>query len=115
MGHFEGSMRHVWDRNASKQHLGNLWEYFFITGINLKKIDVFQLFFAIFRWFFMVLGDFGAMPGRDFSLWGARVYFLKSDPKIVLGPTSRGSISELRRSWKENWVSRIAYSTSTFA
>ena len=111
-------MRHVWDRNASKQHLGNLWEYFFITGINFKK-NIFSMFsnffFAIFRWFFMVLGDFGAMPGRDFSLWGARVYFLKSDPKIVLGPTSRGSISEVRRSWKENWVSRIAYSTSTFA
>ena len=34
-------------------------------------------------------------------------------PKIPTRPTSGEDISELRRSWKENWVCRITYSPST--
>ena len=39
---------------------------------------------------------------------------LKTGPKIRTRPTSGEDISELRRSWNKNWISRIAYSTSTF-
>ena len=41
--------------------------------------------------------------------------FLKSIPKMSSVPSSQHHISELRRSWKKNKVSRIAYSTSTIA
>ena len=39
---------------------------------------------------------------------------LKLIPKKVMPPTLDGSISATSRSWKENSVSRFAYSVSTF-
>ena len=75
----------------------------------------FTTFFVIFRWFFIILVDFGEARTWLLPLGSPCDYFLKCGPKIVIGPTSRGSISELRRSWKENSVSRIAYVTSTIA
>ena len=87
-------------------------KYFVTSKKNISR------FFSIspdFHDFFVVFDDFGEAQVPTFSLRDQCVNFLKMGPKIAIGPTWRGSISELRRSWKENWVSRIAYSTSTFA